>query len=430
MILRKTVRMASRLALVSAAIAATLPQAPVVCARLLPSLSPFLVLGAALAARTIGLGVLLCLPVLAFSLVRKRLFCRYLCPTGFLLDAAGKVHPAARGRFSRYPFLGRWLAFVALGGALFGFPVVLWLDPLSLFNSAVRAFHPPFALLSWLPAVGLGVLGLLSIWRPGLWCYRCCPLGALQDWLHVLRTAVLPSSSDSGGHVSPERSNSPSIVTAEESDVAAPPKPHARRPLSPAVAMVPGRRAFLAVVAGGATAVAVRRFGRPGGDVIRPPGAVPGIRFNATCVRCGNCIRACPTRILRMDVGESGVTGLLTPVVRFGSGYCRETCNACGMACPTGAIASLSLDRKREAVMGIAEVLKTDCVSWADQEYCMACADACPYDAFKVVERNHVECPVVDETACVGCGACEFVCPARTLAIKVTAAGRLNPKTS
>ena len=374
----KIVAITVRLALFLVAVAAALPQAPSICARVLPSLSPFLVLGAAIAARTAGIWTLLCVPLIVAALARKRPFCRYACPTGFMLELAGKLsRTRGSGNLSRVPLVGRGIVAVALGGAVFGFPIVLWLDPLALFNGAVNAFHPPPTALSWLPAAGLIVLVLLSIWRPGIWCYRTCPLGAVQESLYALK------------------------------NVAAPPRKR----------VLPGRRAFLAAAVGGTAAMIARRFSAP--HVIRPPGAVSESHFNATCVRCGNCIRACPERILRIDTGESGVAGLLTPIVRFGPGYCREECDACGAVCPTGAIAHLSPEQKRTAVMGIAAILKEHCVSWADQETCMSCIDACPYEAFKIVERNHVECPVVDESKCVGCGACEFVCPARTLAVKV-----------
>jgi len=371
-----------RFVLFGVAIAAALPQAPTVCARMLPSLSPFLVAGGAIASRTVGIWALLCLPLTAVALLIKRPFCRFACPAGFLLEVVGKVSPMRLS--SRVPRAGGRVAAFAIGGALFGFPVVLWLDPLSIFNAAVNAWHPPLTWTSWLPACGLMLLALLTFAQPGIWCYRVCPLGAIQEGLYALKDAV-------------------------------------RRPRE---STSPDRRAFLAAGFGGAVAMTGRRFGVRRGQVLRPPGAVSESHFNATCVRCGNCVRACPERILKMDMGEAGLAGLLTPVVQFGMGYCREECNACGLACPTGAIAHLSLEEKGRAVMGIAEVLKEHCVSWAEQETCMACVDACPYEAFKTVERNHCECPVLDEAACVGCGACEFVCPARTLAVKVRPVGK------
>jgi Fe-S-cluster-containing hydrogenase component 2 len=109
----------------------------------------------------------------------------------------------------------------------------------------------------------------------------------------------------------------------------------------------------------------------------------------------------------------------MTPVVEIGRSYCLETCNRCLEVCPTGAIAHKSLEEKQNISIGVAEVLKSRCVSWKHREYCMICASYCPYGAVAGLPVAGVVCPVVLEDKCRGCGSCEVVCPAAKLAIVV-----------
>ncbi|TFH41298.1 MAG: 4Fe-4S dicluster domain-containing protein, partial [Lysobacterales bacterium] len=155
--------------------------------------------------------------------------------------------------------------------------------------------------------------------------------------------------------------------------------------------------------------------------VIRPPGAIPEEKFTGLCARCGNCVNACPEKIIHHDLGHSGITGLLTPVIRFDSkGYCKETCNTCCTVCPTGAIRNLSLEEKFHTTIGSAIIIKKSCLSWDHNEYCMVCQEYCPYQAIKAVpNKAGVLCPVVDIATCRGCGICEQVCAAEKLAIIV-----------
>lgn len=86
------------------------------------------------------------------------------------------------------------------------------------------------------------------------------------------------------------------------------------------------RRAVLGVAIGGVRAVLVRAARAAAPRPLRPPGARPDTKFTGLCIRCGNCIRACPTAILAPDPRTHGLAGLLAPVLRFESDYCREDC--------------------------------------------------------------------------------------------------------
>jgi len=165
-----------------------IPWAP--AARLFPAFSPLLGLGGALAARSAGLSVWLALPLLALGLWRKRWFCFHACPAGFCAELAGQLNPRAAGRYARWPRLGGWLALFLVAGAAAGYPVLLGLDPLSLFHGFVSAWNRDWAPARLDLAVGFSFVLLISLGRPRLWCQRLCPLGGLQDGLYALSRRV------------------------------------------------------------------------------------------------------------------------------------------------------------------------------------------------------------------------------------------------
>ena len=81
-------------------------------------------------------------------------------------------------------------------------------------------------------------------------------------------------------------------------------------------------------------------------SLIRPPGARTELDFLATCARCGQCLKVCPTNVLQPAVFEAGVEGMFTPSLDFRRGYCEWNCNECGKVCPTQAIQKLDLPRE------------------------------------------------------------------------------------
>lgn len=372
-----------RAAVVAAAAACALRLAgPVWLTGVVPMLSPF---NAALSVAA-GAGALFMLGsavIAAACVFSPRLFCRWLCPAGACQDAVSCL-VKRRAWVGRVPQIGAWLLFAALGAALAGYPLFGWLDPLVMFNAAfgVARKHP--GALDWIAAVGLPVLLVLALAAPGLWCGRLCPLGALQDLLRfplrrlAHRNAPVPEKPDA----------------AREKEIAA-----------------VGRRAFLGMGLGAGYRFALPPGREPAAPVLRPPASGHSSRFTRLCARCGACVRACPTKILRLGGADSGWAGVLAPEVCFENDYCLETCAACGQSCPTGAIPRFTLKNKHARPMGLAKVDHDRCILGASRE-CGACVNACPYDALDL-EWDPVEMVSrvkVIAKRCTGCGYCEYVC--------------------
>jgi ferredoxin len=179
---------------------------------------------------------------------------------------------------------------------------------------------------------------------------------------------------------------------------------------------------FIAVAAGLGFSLVAQKIGqaRSNNAPLRPPGAIKEDKFAGLCLRCGNCIRTCPSKIIHPDTRQSGVLGFLSPVIRYETDYCKKECNACTTVCPSGALQSLNLERKNKYIIGRASVDTSLCL-WGVSE-CNTCLRSCPYEAIKVQfhEEAYESFPGVDPLKCNGCGACEAVCPTGNLkAIKV-----------
>lgn len=155
--------------------------------------------------------------------------------------------------------------------------------------------------------------------------------------------------------------------------------------------------------------------------LIRPPGALPETAFLAKCIRCGQCMAACPTNGLQPLLMQSGSAAVFSPVLVPLRGKCESTCNICGVVCPTGAILELPLEEKQHAKIGTARVIKERCLAWEEDKACVVCDEVCPYNAMKLVPEQgyNVTVPRVDESRCFGCGACEHSCPMEIPAISV-----------
>ncbi|MEN6459258.1 MAG: 4Fe-4S dicluster domain-containing protein [Thermoguttaceae bacterium] len=161
--------------------------------------------------------------------------------------------------------------------------------------------------------------------------------------------------------------------------------------------------------------------------LLRPPGAGDEKTFLNLCIRCGECLKVCPTGVLQPAAFEAGVEGVFSPRLLprfvFEQTNCDYTCTLCGQVCPTGAIPRLSEDEKHRHPTGKAYFDHARCLPWAKQEPCIRCEEMCPTPekAIKIGKTLtvkgedgqpvDVQIPYVDRDLCVGCGICESNCP-------------------
>ena len=148
---------------------------------------------------------------------------------------------------------------------------------------------------------------------------------------------------------------------------------------------------------------------------LTPPGSGSMRHFAQHCTGCQLCISQCPNEVLRPS---SDLMHLMMPEMSYERGYCRPECNRCSQVCPAGAIKLISHEDKASTQIGHAVWIKKNCVVLTDDVECGNCATHCPTGAIEMVpsdpdndESPYV--PAVNEARCIGCGACEYLCPAR-----------------
>ena len=165
-----------------------------------------------------------------------------------------------------------------------------------------------------------------------------------------------------------------------------------------------------------------------GDAALRPPGALPEDDFLATCVRCGQCAKACPTHCLQPSTFETGAAGFMSPIARMRLGPCDQNCNACGQVCPTDAIRTLHFEEKKFAKIGNAVIEPSRCVVWEQGRPCLVCDEHCTYGAIYWQEiADGSRRPFINENRCNGCGQCEHACPVDGVAaIRIFPAGQLR----
>ena len=145
---------------------------------------------------------------------------------------------------------------------------------------------------------------------------------------------------------------------------------------------------------------------------LKPAGALSLKNFDKHCTACQLCVTECPNGVLR----PSGkLERLMQPEMSFERGFCRPECTRCGDVCPTGAIHSVTKEQKTDIHIGYAVVVPDNCLAYRDGVSCGNCARHCPSEAILMVERDgsEVKVPAVNTDKCIGCGACEYLCPSR-----------------
>lgn len=225
------------------------------------------------------------------------------------------------------------------------------------------------------------------------------------------------------------------------------------------------RRMFLRSIGAGVTLVGLSLVGfypvlKNLFERLRPPGALEEDDFLAACIKCGQCVQVCPVQAIKLADGDEGY-GLGAPYIDARAQACDFSCDAvqCVLACPTGALTH-AISKKEEVKMGVARLARPDaCLAmkgegfkglargdlfqgllryedidrWTplrvadhpyDLELCDLCVRECPIKGAISLEavgsdsNDKRRMPVIHES-CVGCGACEMVCPVEPAAIVI-----------
>jgi formate hydrogenlyase subunit 6/NADH:ubiquinone oxidoreductase subunit I len=191
-----------------------------------------------------------------------------------------------------------------------------------------------------------------------------------------------------------------------------------------------GRRAMLTgiAVAAGTAAMAQAKIKVDGGlakiedkkaphreTPITPPGSISARNMQRHCTACQLCVSACPNNVLRPS---SDLLRLMQPELSFERGFCRPECTQCSQVCPTAAIQAITREDKTAIRIGHAVWIADNCISVTSEDKCDLCARQCPAGAIHLVDHTtkdgrQVSVPAIDNERCIGCGKCEYLCPAR-----------------
>jgi MauM/NapG family ferredoxin protein len=297
-------------------------------------------------------------------------------------------------------------------------------------------------------AVGLFFLGAIALnaWKERFWCRYLCPTGAflglLARW-NILKLKVddekcikcnlCTQHCETQAHPYPNEGwKSGECVYCQTCAAICPTAaitfPVKAKPekLSNVSNVNLSRRRVLLTTFAGLAAIPFFRLTpakkRASIKLIRPPGSLPEPQFLAKCVKCGQCMRACPTNGLQPALAEAGPEGLWTPTLVPKIGYCEYYCSLCTQVCPTGAIQKQTIEAKNKIKIGSAWVNKSRCIPYVLGKPCIVCEEHCPVSP-KAIRLVEVEtklpdgkvvvhnAPVIDLEQCTGCGICENKCP-------------------
>ena len=148
---------------------------------------------------------------------------------------------------------------------------------------------------------------------------------------------------------------------------------------------------------------------------LKPAGSVSLDNFSSKCTGCQLCVQSCPNDVLR---ASSKLDTFMQPEMSYERGYCRPSCTTCSEVCPAGAITKVTPEQKTSIQIGHAVWIGQNCVPLRDGVTCGNCAKHCPSGAITMMhydpdDESSPKIPIINEERCIGCGACEHVCPAR-----------------
>lgn len=229
-------------------------------------------------------------------------------------------------------------------------------------------------------------------------CLESCKQGAIR-FAHPSKKTVTPVAPDHSGKVSEEQID------------------NARRVFLSATALFTTASVVKAQekkVDGGLAVILDKKIPNRQTPIV-PPGAQGLRHLTQHCTGCQLCVSACPNGVLRPS---NKLETLMQPESSYERGYCRPECTKCSEVCPAGAIQKITLADKSAIQIGHAVWIKKNCVPLTDGVECGNCARHCPTGAITMIASDpetadSPKIPVVNEERCIGCGACENLCPAR-----------------
>ena len=460
-------------------------------AALFLELDPLVAFASFLTSWTVYKGLILSLIVIVITLIFGRVFCSWICPMGILNQWVShlfnKRRPVDDYRVNAYRPLFRlkyYILTVILVLAIFGSLQVGLLDPIALISrsfavSVFPALHyagghfyikqPVFYGGTFLAVIFIIIL-FSNRFLSRFWCRVLCPLGAFlgivssrtimrihrdvekctdcQKCLRYCHGGCDPHLELRAGECHgcmnciedcPE--DAIHYGTAREhSSIHTPVDVNRRRVIE---------TAFAGLILFPMMRSAVTAKTAPKHNVIRPPGSIAESDFLRRCIKCGECMRVCPTNVIQPALLEGGFEALWTPILMNRIGYCEFNCVLCSQVCPTGAIVPLSVEKKvgkapyrKPLTIGTAFYDRGRCLPWAMNTECIVCEEVCPTSPkaiwFKTAEIKMrdgsiklLKQPHMDPDLCVGCGICENKCPVHDrAAIRVTSIGETRSQSN
>jgi len=359
--------------------------------------------------------------VILFTILFGRFFCGWLCPMGGVFALAESI----KGKNKSLP---QWAEFLKE----YRFYWLFFLLALMMLGSGWTMFLSPFHLLTaeltriWrgeFPWLLNAIILLAFLLLPRFWCLFICPTGLLLSFFSKWRI-YSPKAPESCSDCKicekvcptwaalpyPESCGQDCLMCGRCSERC----PAGSFELSRNIFKQNSfdgnhfsRREFFRGTVAVAAAGTTFATGLPAAKTnpLRPPGSLEELEFLARCSRCGRCIKTCVSKCLHPMPLSSGWASYLTPEIIPLKARCELTLD-CQRVCPTGAISHLPVEK---VIIGIAKIDETRCLGWVEDKLCIICEEQCPVHA--VVSDEDGLRPTILEDVCVGCGACENVCP-------------------